>query len=228
MSNNNGNNSTTTMKNILIGVAIFFGLLAVLFLGLVTWWFYSSFVSPEKSERSVTTIVDKGTVVEAIHSVNRQTSIEHDTMVPIVYSEAPKGWIGQLGLKQEMVVIIRGKAPAGFDLSQLDDDDIWVSKDGKRVQITLPPPIVFEENVAIDFEDSQILTQSDLCPDFLCQNSLEAYQEQVLPNAKQLIIDAAHENGILNQAARDGKIYYAQLLESLGFEEVRVIVNGYE
>ncbi len=226
--NNNGNRSATTLKNILIGVAIFFGLLSVLLLGLVTWWFYSSFVNPEEPERSVTTIVDKGTVVEAIHAVNKQIFIEHDTMVPIVYSEVPKGWIGKLGLKQEMVVIIRGKASAGFDLSQLDDDDIWVSKDGKRAQITLPPPVIFEENAAIDFEDSQILTQSDLCPDFLCQNSLEAYQDQVLPNAKQLIIDAAHENGILNQAARDGKVYYQQLLKSLGFEEVRVIVDGYE
>ncbi|OQY27179.1 MAG: hypothetical protein B6I38_10400 [Anaerolineaceae bacterium 4572_5.1] len=70
----------------------------------------------------MTTIVDKGTVVEAIHAVNKQIFIEHDTMVPIVYSEVPKGWIGKLGLKQEMVVIIRGKASAGFDLSQLDDD----------------------------------------------------------------------------------------------------------
>jgi len=28
----------------------------------------------------------------------------------------------------------------------------------------------------------------------------------------------------LNQAARDGKIYYQQLLSSLGFEDVQVIV----
>jgi len=33
--NNNGNRSATTLKNILIGVAIFFGLLSVLLLGLV-------------------------------------------------------------------------------------------------------------------------------------------------------------------------------------------------
>ena len=228
--NNNSNNSSSAavMKNALIGVAILFGLLAVLFLGLVTWWFYSHFVAEPEPVGQVEVPPGAAPVLNAIHSVNKQTFIEHDITVPLIYSEAPKGWIGKLGLKQEMVVLIRGKAPAGFDLSQLDERDVWVSKDGKRVQLTLPPPVIFEENVAIDFEDSQILTQSDLCPDFLCKNSLEAYNDQVLPDAKRLIIDTAQENGILNQAARDGKVYYKQLLESLGFEEVRVIVDGYE
>ncbi len=228
MSNNNGNSSTATMKNVLLGVTILFGLLAVLFLGLVTWWFYNGFIKEPEPAGQVDVPLGAAPVVEAIHSVNKQTFIEHDVTVPLRYSETPEGWIGKLGLKQEMVVLIRGKAPAGFDLSRLDESDVWVSKDGKRAQLTLPPPIIFEDNVAINFEDSQLLTQSDLCPDFLCQNSLKAYNDQVLPDAKQLIIDTAHENGILNQAARDGKVYYKQLLESLGFEEVRVIVNGYE
>ena len=225
---NNSENRPAVMKNILGSVAILFGLLAVLLLGLVTWWFYSSFIREPEPAGQVATLPGAAPVLEAIHSVNKQTFIEHDVTVPLRYSETPEGWIGKLGLKQEMVVLIRGKAPAGFDLSRLDESDVWVSKDGKRAQLTLPPPIIFEDNVAIDFENSQILTQSDLCPDFLCQNSLKAYNDQVLPDAKQLIIDTAQENGILTQAARDGKIYYAQLLESLGFEEVRVIVNGYE
>jgi hypothetical protein len=50
----------------------------------------------------------------------------------------------------------------------------------------------------------------------------------VLPVAQGLLVEYAHENGILDQAARDGKVFYEQLLKSLGFEDVRVIVDGYE
>jgi hypothetical protein len=126
------------------------------------------------------------------------------------------------------VVLVRGRVPAGFDLQQLDENDIWVSSDGRRAQLTLPPPMIFEDNVSIDFENSRVLAQSDSCPNFLCEDNLNALQSQAMPEAVGLLVEAAQENGILDDAARDGKAYYEQLLRSLGFEEVRVIVPGYE
>lgn len=215
------------LKDILKILLIIFTAIIILLAGLITWWFYSNFIN-RQSTAGTTTIINQGSVLESIRSVNKQIFIEHHNMVPIVYSEAPDGWIGLLGLQQNMVVLIRGTVPAGFDLSELDERDIWISNDGKRAQITLPPPIIFEENVSIDFENSQILTQSDTCPSFLCQDNLEAYQSEVLPNSKDMLIEFAHENGILNQAAHDGEAYYEQFLKSLGFEEIRVIVDGYE
>jgi hypothetical protein len=112
-------------------------------------------------------------VLEAIKHVNKQVFIEHYNAVDVSYTEAPADWIKAI-VRQEFIVLLRGRVPAGFDLEQLTRDDIWISSDGKRIQLTLPPPVVFEGNVSIDFENSRILARSDTCPGFLCQDPLEA------------------------------------------------------
>ncbi len=169
-------------------------------------------------------------ILEAVKHVNKQVFIEHYNAVDMTYSEVPQDWLSflsNIGIQQEVVVLLRGRIPAGFDLEEFSEKDIWVSADGKRAQITLPAPKIFAENVSIDFEHSRILSQSDTCPNFLCEDTLVAYQGQVMPAGRDRLIEFARQNGILEQAAKDGKEYYEQLLKSLGFEEVRVVVTGY-
>jgi hypothetical protein len=165
-------------------------------------------------------------VLESIKHVNKQVFIEHYNAVDVHYTEAPADWIKSI-LRQEFVVLLRGRVPAGFNLQQLTESDIWVSSDGTRVQLTLPPPVIFEDNVSIDFEHSYILSRRDTCPGFLCQDPLEAYQDEVLPYGRDRLIEYARQSGILDQTAKDGKAYYELLLKSLGFEEVQVVVEGY-
>jgi hypothetical protein len=202
--------------------------LTIALLVLALWWAYTTLTNtPEPTKQ-----LDAGQpVLEAIQRVNKHVFIEHYSMVDVQYSEVPEGWLeflGRLGVKQEFVVLLRGRVPAGFDLQELTEEDIWTSSDGKRVQLTLPPPVIFEENVAVDFENSRVVAQSDMCPGFICQeSSLDAYQEEALPHGKDLLIDFARRSGILEQSAKNGKIYYEQFLRSLGFEEVRVVVTGY-
>jgi hypothetical protein len=192
------------------------------------WWVIDTFVmgnlAPPEPAISVTTST---TVLEAIKQVNKQIFIEHYNAVDVSYSEAPNEWLGRLGVQQEFIVLVRGRVPAGLDLSQVTEDSIWISEDGSRIQLTLPPPIIFEDNVSLDLENSRIFTNRDTCPSFLCDDSLSAYQSVALPEAERMLIEMSQENGILNQAARDGQLYYEQLLRSLGFDEVRVIVPGY-
>ena len=175
-----------------------------------------------------TTIIGKNAILERVHHVNKQIFIEHYDAVDVSYSEAPEGWIKIFGIKQEFVVLVRGRVPAGFDLQLLSEDDIWISSDGRRAQLTLPPPMIFEENVAIDFENSYILTERDTCPGFICKDDLVAYQSEILPKGRELLIEYARQSGILEQAARDGKVYYEQLLRTFDFEEVQVVVTGYD
>jgi hypothetical protein len=172
------------------------------------------------------TIVDGAAVVESIKRVNKQIFIEHYNVVDIDYTEAPEGWLRVLPIKQTFVVLLRGRVPAGFDVSELTPQDIWISADHRRVQLLLPPPTIFEDNVNIDFEHSRILAQSDTCPDFICQQTIEAYKNQILPEGRKLLVKASEQSGILEEAAVDGQRYYEQLLKSLGFAEVRVIIRG--
>lgn len=169
-------------------------------------------------------------VLEAIRHVNKQIFIEHYLVVDVDYSDAPEGWfewLEKLGIKQDFVVLIHGRVPAGFDLHELTEDHVWTSSDGKRVQLTLPAPMVFKDNVSIDFENCRVLAREDTCPNWICKDDLAAYQNEVLPAARDTLIEHAIRNGILEQTAQDGKVFYEQLLISLGFEQADVIVSGY-
>jgi len=170
-------------------------------------------------------------ILEQIHHVNKQIFVEHYLAVDVSYAETPQGWLQplkNLGVKQEYAVLLRGRVPAGIDLTGLSPESIWVSPDGQRAQVILPSPRIFEENIAVDFEHSRILTIADTCPGFLCPTGqLQAYQTQMEPEARTKLIVAAKDEGILTQAATDAQTYYEQLLNALGIAEVRVIVRGY-
>ncbi|GAB4124010.1 MAG: DUF4230 domain-containing protein [Roseiflexaceae bacterium] len=170
-------------------------------------------------------------LIEEIKRVNKQIFVEQYSSVDITYNEAPASWgnlLEQIGIRQQFIVILRGRVPAGFDLSELSEDDIWVSADGTRAQITLPAPKIFTENVSIDSERTRVFAESDACPDFLCSTDLQAYTQQIEPEGRARLIQAAEESGILRQAAIEGKLYYERLLNQLGVTEVRVIVEGYD
>ena len=199
-------------------------LLAVVVLG--GWLMLNNTVRDVLNLDTKITVVNGAAVVESIKQVNKQVFIEHYNVVDVDYTEAPEGWLRVLPIKKSFVVLLRGRVPAGFDLSQLTAKDVWISADHRRIQLLLPPPTIFEENVNIDFEHSRILTQNDSCPDFICQQTIEAYKNQILPQGRTLLIEASQQNGILAEAAKDGQHYYEQWLKSLGFDEVRVIVKG--
>ncbi|MGH7458121.1 MAG: DUF4230 domain-containing protein [Longimicrobiaceae bacterium] len=172
------------------------------------------------------TIIASPIVLEAIRRVEKQTFIEHYNAVDLDYTEAPEGWLRFLPIERQFVILLRGRVPAGFDLSTLTSEDVRVSGDGTRVELTLPRPEIFEENVSIDFENSRILTQRSTCPNFICRDPLSAYQEEILPNGSALLVRSARRNGILGQAASGGVAFYERLLGTLGFEQVVVRVEG--
>ncbi len=190
-------------------------------------WNYIVSPKPSSSPRPVATVAAKPGVIDAIKNVNKQIFVEYYITKDIDYTEVPSNWTAKLGLKQQYVLLLKGRVPAGFDMSTVTESNIWVSNDGSAVQLTLPPPIIFEDEVSLDLENSRVLAQSDTCPDFLCNNASKTLLNQSLPEGKSLIITDAREGGILIQAARDGQLYYENLLRSLGYENVHVIVTGY-
>jgi hypothetical protein len=215
------------MKNIFATLWNAVALAAVVFAGWSGYQTWQNIQYPPSADH-----VDIGPVIiEQIKHVNKQVFIEHYDSIEVHNFDAPEGWLGLLkniGVHQEFVMLIRGRVPAGIDITKMTPNDIWVSDDGTRAQITLPPPQIFAENVALDMENSSILQSTDYCPGFICPDDrLTNFQRQVEPEAKKRLIAAAEEKGILTQAATDAQAYYEQLLNALGIAEVRVIVRGY-
>lgn len=172
------------------------------------------------------TFITKAPVVASLKQVNKQIMIEHNNMVDVDYREAPEGWLSVLPIEQSFVVLLRGRVPAGFDLSELTEDDVWISTDGTKIQLVLPPPIIFEDNVAVNFEESRVISEGDSCPDFICAQDLEAIQQVIIPQGRQLLIETSENSGIMEQAAELGINYYESLLKSLGFEEIQVFIRS--
>ena len=224
--------ATALQPSLLRSVLTFFGWLTILTLVLVaavtltSVWLMSSTARDLFNLDTKTTIVSSQAIVESIKGVNKQIFIEHYNTVDIDYTEAPEGWLRLLGIDQSFVLLLKGRVPAGFDLAQLRPKDVWVSSDGKRVQLVLPPPMLFVDNVNLDLANSRILAERDSCPDFLCQNQLGVFKDQMVPEGRKLLMAASQQSGILEQVANDGKVYYEQFLKSLGFEEVRVLIRG--
>ena len=199
----------------------------IVVIALLGWWGINKLTARPTQPSAVATVSAQPAVIDAIKNVNKQIFVEYYITKDIDYTEAPYNWTSVFGLKQQYVLLLKGRVPAGVDMSGVGEDDIWVSDDGSEVQLTLPPPMVFEDEVSLDLENSRVLEQSDSCPDFLCSDESEMLLNKTLPEGKSLIIADARESGILHQAARDAQLYYENLLRSLGFEKVHVIVTGY-
>ncbi len=203
-------------------------LLATLIVAVSAWFvrdtaqnFFGSPFAP-----ATTTVVTGQAIVESIQQTNRQVLVEHYNVVDIDYSEAPAGWLGLLPIQQNFVLLLKGRVSAGFDLQAMTAENIWISADGRRIQLVLPPPVIFTDSIALDLENSRVLGQSDSCPDFICRDQLAAIQEDLLPQGRRLLAEASQRSGILEQAANEGERYYEQFLTALGFEEVRVVISA--
>jgi hypothetical protein len=214
-------------KVIWLALALVGAVLALVAIGLGVW----KIVELVHELTSPPPVMTKATVLQAVEQVNKQIFVQHDIVVDVTYREAPRGWLSwlaDLGVRQEFIVLIWGRVPAGFDLRGMEEGDVWISADGTEVQLTLPAPTIFRDNVSIDFDKSRVLSTSDTCPGFLCEDTLTAYQQQALPEAQERLIEAAYQYGILEQAARDGKAFYEGFLKTLGFDQVQVIVTGFD
>lgn len=214
-----------TILQILGWTALFTAIMIMLVVGSGLWT-ARTITRDLLNPNTTTTVITKGPVVASIRQVNKQIMVEHNNMVYVDYREAPEGWLQVLPIEQSFVVLLRGQVPAGFELSGLDEEDIWISEDGSKVQLTLPAPTIFEENVSVDFAESRVISEGDSCPDFICATDLDALQKTVLPQARPLLIESSRESGIMDQTAQLGIAYYESLLRALGFEDIQVIVRA--
>lgn len=215
------------MKRIITFLLSLIGIAAIGFLAIIgAQTLIKDMLAPEP----VGTTITGATVIEHVKQVNKHIFVEQYLSVPITRHEAPPSWgnlLERFGVRQTFVVLVRGTVPAGVDLSQLSENDVWVSPDGRRVQLTLPAPQIFTDNVALDPANSIVLSQSDFCPDLLCTTDVEVMRRDILPAGREALLEAAYQTGILHQAAEEAATYYEQLLRALGVDEVRVVVPGY-
>jgi len=160
------------------------------------------------------------TIVVNIEQIRQQAelaTVQYNLSTDVTAANVPDDLRKYFGVKEEIVLIAYGQVVAGFDLSTLGPDDLWV--DGTRVQLHLPAPKILysrldnERTHVVYYKGSWIISRDP---------NLEGRARQ---QAESLMVQAALESGILEQAGKYGQLFFSNWFYSMGFTEVRVIVD---
>ena len=152
--------------------------------------------------------------VTSLRKIAELATVEADLVTDVEVKNVPEDWRKRLGVSERIIMIVHGKAKAGFDLEKIKDEDLWV--DGKRVQLTLPSPELlslemdFDKSHIVDYDRTLLMPQD---PDI---------QAKALALAQANLKQAAQESNILQTAEEYARLYFENHLRSLGFEEVRI------
>lgn len=164
-----------------------------------------------------TTVVNSGPpVVVAIKSLSRLQTAEFHMERVIDLRHKQEALLGMIDTEDAILLVAAARVSAGVDLGEVDDDDVDVSDDRKRVTIRLPKPVVFE--AALDNDRTYVHTrQTDLLAD-----RAEGLETKARREAEKQLREAAMQAGILDIARDNAKQTVTSLLRSLGFEQITV------
>jgi hypothetical protein len=158
--------------------------------------------------------------IQGIKAKAELATVEFNSVAEIYNETAAEGWLDTLlGTKESLLMLVYGDVRAGFDLDKLEEKDLWT--DGSRVRLVLPAPEIL--NSSIDFERTHIVFYENR---LIFDQNNPNLQGEALAQSKNAIEQAALQNGILDKANDYGQVYFENLLYSLGFTEVEVVVDA--
>ncbi len=153
-----------------------------------------------------------------IRALAQLATVGYQVVAEVPNESVPADFRAALGARERIVLLVFSDVKAGFDLSKLKEGDLWT--DGTRVQLHLPAPEILSKQ--IDSERSHAIAH-DITPILIASDP--ELEMKTLEIAKTNIDEAAIEEGILENASKYGQLFFENFLRSLGFTEVRVIVN---
>ena len=158
-----------------------------------------------------------------IQAIAEQSILDYLTVVEIPDARIPNE-VGQvIGLdkdmaRQDMVMLVYSNVKVGFNRQKLSEEDLWV--DGTRVQLVLPATEIL--SIQLDDERTHILHHDEKSLAARHNLNLSGEIRQIVDDAIRQQIIAANS---LEQTARQSKLYFETYLHSLGFIDVRVVVQ---
>ncbi len=148
------------------------------------------------------------TVIEQVQSLSRlETASYH--IEKVITAETGQGPLGFL-FGDKVLLVAYGQVIAGVDLGRLGPEDVLVNGDG-TIYLRLPPSEVFVatlDNARTYVYDRQTGV-AGLNPQLETAARLEA---------EQLILQAALEDGLLDQADKNARDFMRSLLAVMGFK----------
>jgi hypothetical protein len=157
-----------------------------------------------------TILPDPITIVHEVRSLARLETIQY-SVEKVITAESGQGAFGFL-FGDRLLFVAHGTVIAGIDLEKLTPSDMRV-EDGVLV-VNLPEPEIFI--AALSNEDSYIY-QRDVGA---LTRGNQALETEARRAAETEILNAALEDGILEQAQVNAEAYLLRLLLNLGYPDV--------
>ncbi|HEX3581642.1 MAG TPA: DUF4230 domain-containing protein, partial [Thermoanaerobaculia bacterium] len=158
-------------------------------------------------------IVDIGAIVTRVRSLNRletaEMRITHVATVKQTYKWVPDALGGD-----SLTILAAGDVIAGFDLSQLTESD--VTRDGAGgviVHLRAPQILV----TRLDNNATRVINRNT----GMLRREDPDMESRARAHVETMVRDEALKNGILKQAQDNGEKVLAELLHTLGFQNVR-------
>jgi hypothetical protein len=155
--------------------------------------------------------------IEEIRQAAELATVKYTLSTDITSTRVPDDIRQLFGVKEEIVLIAYGEVAAGFDLSELEEADLWT--DDTRVQLHLPAPKILytrldSERTHVVYYNKSWFIDHDV--------NLEGQARQ---EAEYTIQQAALEGEILQRAGEYGQLFFTNWFYSMGFTEVQVVIN---
>ncbi len=198
---------------IITGIVVTLVALAVLYFNPFGWNFSLSFSKKPK-------IADTKNVVEHVREISEFTTacyyeefVVHETKM--VAKEGLLGFHKEQpdSAQNELVLLLKGIARAGFDLSKLTEGDLVAHSD--TLAINLPAPELFD--VIINPSDYEVFVEKGKWS----HEEIQAFQIQ----AKEHLRTHALEEDIIGKAKIEGKERLANLFKTFGYKVVEVSIK---
>lgn len=159
--------------------------------------------------------IDIGAIVTRVRSLNRlETSemrITHVANVKQTYKWVPDAIGGD-----SLTLLAAGDVIAGFDFSQLTEDDVTRDATG-GVVLHLPAPQILVTR--LDNNATRVINRNT----GMLRREDPDMESRARAHVETMIRDEALKAGVLKQAEDNGEKVLAELLHTLGFQRVRFV-----
>src|ERR1051326_1299384 len=160
-------------------------------------------------------IVDIGAIVTRVRSLNpletAEMRITHVATIKQTYKFVPDSLGGD-----SLTLLAAGDVIAGFDFSQLTENDVTHDAAG-TVILHLPPPEILVTR--LDNNATRVINRNT----GILRREDTDMESRARAHVETMIRDEALKNGILKQAEDNGEKVLAELLHTLGFQRVRFV-----
>ena len=157
---------------------------------------------------------DTPTVLVAVRALARLESVAFHMERVIDLREKQSALFGLVQAEDSILLVAAGDVVAGIDLQRMQDGDVTLEPQAKRVTMRLPAPEIL--SVRLDNERTYVHSRKT---DLLAERKL-----QIETRARQLaeasIREGALQAGVLDRAKQSAEHTLTALVRSLGYDQV--------